>query len=120
MLAIFWVKFFLYVKSGSVHSCTETFSIFQEILCTESDSGALMQFGRRPMALPYPYRRRLEGAGHWPSVSVPAARSCESKIHLTKSNRRNDSIRALDLLVIQPWFILRHHCIKQDIRDAGA
>jgi hypothetical protein len=26
----------------------------------KSDAGALMQFDRRPMALPYPYGRRLE------------------------------------------------------------
>ncbi len=48
------------MKSDSVHSCTETVFIFQEILRAKSDAGALMQFDRRPMALPYPYGRRLE------------------------------------------------------------
>jgi hypothetical protein len=56
----FWVRSCLYVKSDSVHSCTETFSIFQEILRARSDAGASMQFDRRLMALPYPYGRRLE------------------------------------------------------------
>jgi hypothetical protein len=43
----------LAVKSDSVHSCTETVFIFQEILRAKSDAGASMQFDRRPMALPY-------------------------------------------------------------------
>jgi hypothetical protein len=38
----FWVRSCLYVKSDSLHSCTETFSIFQEILRAKSDAGALM------------------------------------------------------------------------------
>jgi hypothetical protein len=59
-LAIFLVRSFLSVKSDSVHSCTETVFIFQEILRAKSDAGASMQFDRRPMALPYPYGRRLE------------------------------------------------------------
>jgi hypothetical protein len=50
------------VKSDSVHICTETVFIFQEILRAKSDFGASMQFDRRPMALPYPYGRRLEVA----------------------------------------------------------
>ncbi len=54
------VRSCLYVKSDSVHICTETVFIFQEILRAKSDFGALMQFDRRPMALPYPYGRRLE------------------------------------------------------------
>jgi hypothetical protein len=41
------------VKSDAVHSCTETFFIYQEILRAKSDSGASLQFDRRPMALPY-------------------------------------------------------------------
>jgi hypothetical protein len=57
----FWVRSCLYVKSDSVHICTETFFIFQEILRAKSDFGASMQFDRRPMALPYLYGRRLEG-----------------------------------------------------------
>jgi hypothetical protein len=56
----FWVRSCLYVKSDSVHTCAETFFIFQEILRAKSDAGASMQFDRRPMALPYPYGRRLE------------------------------------------------------------
>jgi hypothetical protein len=48
------------VKSDSVPICTETFFIFQEILRAKSDAGASMQFDRRPMALPYPYGRRLK------------------------------------------------------------
>jgi hypothetical protein len=48
------------VKSDSVHSCTETFSIFLEILRAKSDAGASMQCVCRPKALPYPYGRRLE------------------------------------------------------------
>jgi hypothetical protein len=60
----------LYVKSDSVHDCTEKVSIFQEILRAKSDSGASMQFDRRPMALPYPYA----GAGdqHDPGLSAAA------------------------------------------------
>jgi hypothetical protein len=57
---VFWVRSRLSVQSDSVHSCTETVSIFQEILRAKSDSSASMQFDRRPMALPYPYGRRLE------------------------------------------------------------
>jgi hypothetical protein len=49
------------VKSDSVHICTETFFIFQEIRRAKSDAGASMQFDRRPMALPYLLGRRLEG-----------------------------------------------------------
>jgi hypothetical protein len=60
VIVFFWVRSCLYVKSDSVHICTETFFIFQEILRARSDFGALMQFDRRPMALPYPYGRRLE------------------------------------------------------------
>jgi hypothetical protein len=36
------VRSCLHVKSDSVHSCTETFSIFQEILRAKPDAGALM------------------------------------------------------------------------------
>jgi hypothetical protein len=42
---VFWgggVRSCLHVKSDSVHSCTETFSIFQEILRAKPDAGALM------------------------------------------------------------------------------
>jgi hypothetical protein len=53
------VRSCLFVKSDSVHFCTETFSIFQEILRAKPDAGASMQFDRRPMAFPYPYGRRL-------------------------------------------------------------
>jgi hypothetical protein len=53
-------RYCLYVKLDSVNICTETFFIFQEILRATSDTGASMQFDRRPMALPYPYGRRLE------------------------------------------------------------
>jgi hypothetical protein len=59
-VSIFWARSCLYVKSDSVHICTETFFIFQEILRAKSDCAASMQFDRRPMALPYPYGRRLE------------------------------------------------------------
>jgi hypothetical protein len=59
-LMLFLVRSCLYVKSDSVHNCTETVFIFQEILRAKSDFGALMQFDRRPMALPYLYGRRLE------------------------------------------------------------
>jgi hypothetical protein len=58
----FWVRSCLSVKSDSVPICTETFSIFQEILRAKSDAGASMQFDRRPMALQYPYGRRFEAA----------------------------------------------------------
>jgi hypothetical protein len=50
---LFWVRSCLYVKSDSIHSCTETFFIFQEILRAKSDAGASMQCVCRPMALPY-------------------------------------------------------------------
>jgi hypothetical protein len=40
------VRSCLYVKLDPVHSCTETFSIFQDILRAKSDAGALMQFDR--------------------------------------------------------------------------
>jgi hypothetical protein len=56
----FGVRSCLYVKSDPVPICTETLSIIQEILRAKSDAGALMQFDRRPMALPYPDGRRLE------------------------------------------------------------
>jgi hypothetical protein len=38
--SFFWVRSCLYIKSDSVHSCTETFFIFQEILRAKSDCGA--------------------------------------------------------------------------------
>jgi hypothetical protein len=43
--SFFWVRSYLYVNSDSVHICTETVSIFQEILRAKSVSGALMQCG---------------------------------------------------------------------------
>jgi hypothetical protein len=51
---IFWVRSCLDVHSDSVHICTETFFIFQEILRAKSDSSASLHCNRRPMALPYP------------------------------------------------------------------
>jgi hypothetical protein len=57
---IFWVRSCLYVKSDSVHIFTEASSIALEILRANADSGASLQFDCRPMALPYPYWRRLE------------------------------------------------------------
>jgi hypothetical protein len=42
----FWVRSRLSVKSDSVHTCTETVFIFQEILRAKSDSSASMQFDR--------------------------------------------------------------------------
>jgi hypothetical protein len=57
---LFLVRSCLAVKLDSVHSCTETFFIFQEILRAKSDTGVSMKFDRRPMALPYPCGRRLE------------------------------------------------------------
>jgi hypothetical protein len=55
----FWVRSCLYVKSDSVHSCTETFSIFQEILRTKSDAGALI-----------PQRMRGQDAAHRPEIAL--------------------------------------------------
>jgi hypothetical protein len=49
---LFRVSFYLYVHSDSVHICTETSSIALGILRAKSDSGASLQFDRRPMALP--------------------------------------------------------------------
>jgi hypothetical protein len=40
----FWGKILPCSEIGSCTFCTETFSIFQEILRAESDAGALMQF----------------------------------------------------------------------------
>jgi hypothetical protein len=57
---IFLVRSFLYVKLDSLHICTETVFIFQEILRAKSDFGASLQLDCRPMALPYSYGRRLE------------------------------------------------------------
>ncbi len=42
VIVFFWVRSCLYVKLDSVHSCTETVFIFQEILRAKSDFGALM------------------------------------------------------------------------------
>jgi hypothetical protein len=58
------------VKSDSVHTCTETVFIIQEILRAKSDSGASMQCVCRPTALPYPYGRRLEGATACPRTET--------------------------------------------------
>jgi hypothetical protein len=56
----FWVRSCLSVKSDSVYICTEPVSISQEILRGKSDCGASMQRVCGPVALPYPYERRLE------------------------------------------------------------
>jgi hypothetical protein len=57
------VRSCLAVHSEPVHICTEISSITLGILHAKSDSGASLQFDCRPMALPYPHGRRLEG---WP------------------------------------------------------
>jgi hypothetical protein len=44
----------------SVYYCTGTASIALEILRAQSNFNTSLQFDRRPMALPYPYGRRLE------------------------------------------------------------
>jgi hypothetical protein len=67
------------VKPDSIHICTETVSIFQEILRAQSDAGALMQFDHRPMALPYPYGRRLEVASSHASRKPFQLRDAASK-----------------------------------------
>jgi hypothetical protein len=78
------------VKLDSVHSSTETFFIFQEILRAKSDAGASMQLDRRPMALPYSYGRRLQskaqGLLHW---SRQVAESCRDDVVSLSIPERN-------------------------------
>jgi hypothetical protein len=50
----FWVSSRYSVISDAVHICTETSSIALGTSCANSDSGALLQFGHRPMAVLYP------------------------------------------------------------------
>jgi hypothetical protein len=52
LLFVFWVRSCLPVHSDSVHDCTETFFIFQEILRAKSNSSASLYCDRGPMALP--------------------------------------------------------------------
>jgi hypothetical protein len=71
---LFFVIYCLDVNSDSVHICTEASSIALGISPAKSDSGTSSHCDRRPMALPYPYGRRL-GEGT-PLMLAQKPRNC--------------------------------------------
>jgi hypothetical protein len=108
----FWVRSCLYVKSDSVPICTETVFIFQVILRANSDSGASRQFDRRPMALPYPYRRRLEVLGSSAVQSfAPLVALCQKllplSIHRKRTYRHNSSIETVMPLDLPLYLVVQ-------------